>query len=185
MARVRIHFDGWLSLPETVRRRFGIATGSMLDLTVTEDGALLRPAKGGDAVADEEAEQGLADVAKPSSPPVEESIAAAAPSPEKTAAEKPGRSRRKAAAGKTTSAETPAPAPARMAGDHPPEPAAAEPARRGRKPKVARAGQAAGTATEPAREQSSRQRKAATLLPPSLPPGRGRKGRAEASGAVG
>jgi bifunctional DNA-binding transcriptional regulator/antitoxin component of YhaV-PrlF toxin-antitoxin module len=44
MPHVKMHFDGWVALPEAVRRRLHLATGSELEAELRDDGVLLRPA---------------------------------------------------------------------------------------------------------------------------------------------
>src|SRR3954447_16556139 len=47
MTRVRINYDGWLSLPTAVRRKLGLTTGDQLALS--DGGILLRPVRSGAA----------------------------------------------------------------------------------------------------------------------------------------
>jgi AbrB family looped-hinge helix DNA binding protein len=43
MARVKVHRDGWIALPATLRRKLRLATGD--ELEPTADGVLLRTVK--------------------------------------------------------------------------------------------------------------------------------------------
>src|SRR4051794_14382141 len=64
MTRIRINYDGWLSLPTAVRRKLGLTTGDQLELELSEDGITLRPVRPG-TTADEAAPEPVA-TAEPS-----------------------------------------------------------------------------------------------------------------------
>src|SRR5947209_938780 len=74
MTRVRINYDGWLSLPTAVRQKLGLATGDQLELELSDGGILLRPVRAGTA-APHPAPEAVA----VTEPPVPELPAAAAP----------------------------------------------------------------------------------------------------------
>ncbi|MEZ5826426.1 MAG: AbrB/MazE/SpoVT family DNA-binding domain-containing protein [Geminicoccaceae bacterium] len=38
MAKLKVHYDGWICLPATVRRRLGISAGDELDFEYVEGG---------------------------------------------------------------------------------------------------------------------------------------------------
>ena len=42
MPSAKLHYDGWVAIPATMRRRLGVDTGDKLDLELTENGLLLR-----------------------------------------------------------------------------------------------------------------------------------------------
>lgn len=44
MTKIRVNYDGWLALPEAVRRELGLATGDRLDIELVEGAIILRPA---------------------------------------------------------------------------------------------------------------------------------------------
>src|SRR3954451_722959 len=64
MTRIRINYDGWLSLPTAVRRKLGLTTGDQLELELSEGGITLRPVRPG-TTADEAAPEPVA-TAEPS-----------------------------------------------------------------------------------------------------------------------
>ena len=51
MTRVRINYDGWLSLPTAVRQKLGLATGDQLELELADGSIILRPVSGPAPVA--------------------------------------------------------------------------------------------------------------------------------------
>ena len=77
MPTVKLHPEGWLSLPEAVRRKLGVGSGDTLELQVVGNSAILRPAKGKAALAEPEA----AAVAEPASPIEPEPVGAASEMP--------------------------------------------------------------------------------------------------------
>src|SRR3954469_24123564 len=54
MTRIRINYDGWLSLPTAVRQKLGLSTGARLELELAAGGIVLRPVRSG-TTADEAA----------------------------------------------------------------------------------------------------------------------------------
>jgi bifunctional DNA-binding transcriptional regulator/antitoxin component of YhaV-PrlF toxin-antitoxin module len=44
MPTATVHYDGWLKLPEQVRKALGVKTDDLLELTITEDVVTLRKA---------------------------------------------------------------------------------------------------------------------------------------------
>ena len=42
MATVKVHYDGWIALPDAVRRRLRLTTGSALEIDVIDEGVVLR-----------------------------------------------------------------------------------------------------------------------------------------------
>src|SRR4051794_18919857 len=75
MTRVRINYDGWLSLPTAVRQKLGLATGDQLELELSDGDILLRPVRAGAA----EATPAPVATAEPSIPAAPPAAAAAAP----------------------------------------------------------------------------------------------------------
>src|SRR3954451_6696740 len=75
MTRVRINYDGWLSLPTAVRQKLGLTTGDQLEVELSDGGILLRPVRSG-AV---EATPAPVATAEPSIPATLPAAAAAAP----------------------------------------------------------------------------------------------------------
>jgi AbrB family looped-hinge helix DNA binding protein len=55
MPTVKLHPEGWLSLPDAVRRKLGVESGDTLEVQVVGNSAILRPAKGKAASAEPEA----------------------------------------------------------------------------------------------------------------------------------
>ena len=50
MSSVKVHYDGWLALPETLRRRLDLTTGMELEVELIDGTIVLRPAAGKAAV---------------------------------------------------------------------------------------------------------------------------------------
>ena len=73
MTRVRINYDGWLSLPTAVRQKLGLTTGDQLEVELSDGGILLHPVRSGAAEATP-APVATAEPSIPATPP-----AAAAP----------------------------------------------------------------------------------------------------------
>jgi bifunctional DNA-binding transcriptional regulator/antitoxin component of YhaV-PrlF toxin-antitoxin module len=44
MRNVKMHYDGWLQLPAGVRSKLALETKDELEITLADDGVLLRPA---------------------------------------------------------------------------------------------------------------------------------------------
>lgn len=99
MPKVRLNYDGWLALPETVRRALGVGTGDQLDLEVVGRAAILRPTgrAGAAASATEETAQSPL---PPAALQAEAATPEAEPGPAATPAVKrgPGRPRKNPAA---------------------------------------------------------------------------------------
>ena len=74
MTRVRINYDGWLSLPTAVRQKLGLTTGDQLELEVSGGSIVLRPVRSGAEAAPEPVA-----TAEPSVPATPPAAAAAAP----------------------------------------------------------------------------------------------------------
>src|SRR3954447_22200551 len=82
MATLRVHYDGWVALPESFRRKLGLERGDDLEAELVEGTIVLRPSKGSakavqEGVAPEAAEAMPAPLA----------LAAAALAPEQLVAE--------------------------------------------------------------------------------------------------
>ena len=77
MTRVRINYDGWLSLPTVVRQKLGLTSGDQLELEVSDGNIVLRPVRSG-TTADEAAPAPVA-TAEPSVSATPPAAAAAAP----------------------------------------------------------------------------------------------------------
>ena len=48
MPKVRLSYDGWLALPEAVRRKLDVATGDRLEVEFADGAVVLRPARRAD-----------------------------------------------------------------------------------------------------------------------------------------
>lgn len=98
MPKVRLNYDGWLTLPEAARRTLGVGTGDRLDLEVVGRTVVLRPARGAEADVALPAEE----TPPPASPQAEAAILepgsepAAASAPQDAERRKPGRPRKAA-----------------------------------------------------------------------------------------
>lgn len=77
MAKVRLHYDGWLALPKGVRRELGVDSGDQLKIELVVGGVILRPTSRADMIAPAPAA---------SSPPVPGKAKAATPEPAGTTA---------------------------------------------------------------------------------------------------
>jgi AbrB family looped-hinge helix DNA binding protein len=66
---IQLHYDGWLTLPAEARQHLNIATGDRLDIELTDDGLLLRPARWIKEIAAPPEPQAV--VAQPAAAPVE------------------------------------------------------------------------------------------------------------------
>jgi AbrB family looped-hinge helix DNA binding protein len=51
MTKVRLNYDGWLSLPTAIRQKLGLTTGDQLELELSDGGVFLRPVRSGAAEA--------------------------------------------------------------------------------------------------------------------------------------
>jgi AbrB family looped-hinge helix DNA binding protein len=49
MSTIQVHYDGWLALPEAVRRKLGVGTGDRLEVEIADGAVVLRPARPADA----------------------------------------------------------------------------------------------------------------------------------------
>ncbi len=76
MSTIQMHYDGWLTLPAAVRQRLGLGAGDRLELELTGDTVVLRPARRAAA-----AERAPAGEARSAEPVAEEPAPAAAPEP--------------------------------------------------------------------------------------------------------
>jgi bifunctional DNA-binding transcriptional regulator/antitoxin component of YhaV-PrlF toxin-antitoxin module len=45
MARLKVHYEGWLALPPDMRQKLGVATGGELEAELVEGTIVLRPAE--------------------------------------------------------------------------------------------------------------------------------------------
>src|SRR3954466_13013065 len=82
MATLRIHYEGWVALPESFRRKLGLERGDDLEAELVEGTIVLRPAKGSAKAIDE----GVAPEAV-EAVPAPSALAAAALAPEQLVAE--------------------------------------------------------------------------------------------------
>lgn len=57
MPHVKLHGDGWVALPEALRRRLHLVTGAELEAELVEEGLLLRPAPAREARKSPRAEE--------------------------------------------------------------------------------------------------------------------------------
>src|SRR3954463_10688464 len=48
MSTIQVHYDGWLALPEAVRRKLGVGTGDRLEVEIADGAVVLRPARRAD-----------------------------------------------------------------------------------------------------------------------------------------
>jgi AbrB family looped-hinge helix DNA binding protein len=91
MPTVKLHSEGWLSLPEAVRRKLGVGSGDTLEVQVVGNSAILRPAKGKAVSAEPEPaapEETAPPMAAEPAPPIE-------PEPVGTAPETPAPAKRR------------------------------------------------------------------------------------------
>jgi bifunctional DNA-binding transcriptional regulator/antitoxin component of YhaV-PrlF toxin-antitoxin module len=77
--RLRLHYEGWVALPEPFRRKLGLERGDEVEAELVDGTIVLRPSKGSAKVQGE-------DVAAEAVPPPS-ALAAAALSPEQLPAE--------------------------------------------------------------------------------------------------
>src|SRR4051795_2946424 len=77
MTRIRINYDGWLSLPTAVRQKLGLSTGDQLELELADGGIVLRPVRSGTTA--EQAAPAPGATAEPSVSAAPPAAAAAAP----------------------------------------------------------------------------------------------------------
>jgi AbrB family looped-hinge helix DNA binding protein len=68
---IQLHYDGWLALPAEARKHLEVATGDRLEIELTENGLVLRPAKQAKEVAAPEPEAAVA--AQPATAPAQPS----------------------------------------------------------------------------------------------------------------
>ena len=81
MTSLKLHFDGWLSLPANIRRQLGLSTGDELFAEIVEGGVMLR--------VDDRASAATESVAPMVSTPVIAEAAAAPSPPKKTSQSRP------------------------------------------------------------------------------------------------
>jgi AbrB family looped-hinge helix DNA binding protein len=91
MPTVKLHAEGWLALPDAVRRKLGVESGETLEVQVVGNSVILRPAKGKAASAEPEpavpeetappTEPELLTAAEPASPIEPEPVGAAPETP--------------------------------------------------------------------------------------------------------
>jgi bifunctional DNA-binding transcriptional regulator/antitoxin component of YhaV-PrlF toxin-antitoxin module len=91
MPTVKLHPEGWLSLPDAVRRKLGVGSGDTLELQVVGNSAILRPAKG--KAASPEPEPATPEEAAP--PVTEEPASPIEPEPVGTAPGTPAPAKRR------------------------------------------------------------------------------------------
>ena len=77
MTKVRLNYEGWLSLPADVRQKLGLSTGDQLELELSGDSIILRPVRSGTTA--DEAAPAPAPVTEPSVSTTPPAAAAAAP----------------------------------------------------------------------------------------------------------
>src|SRR5436305_14993445 len=82
MATLRIHYDGWVALPESFRRKLGLERGDDLEAELVEGTIVLRPSKGSAKAV----KQGVAQEAAEAMP-APSALAATALAPEQLPAE--------------------------------------------------------------------------------------------------
>src|SRR4051795_10123884 len=82
MATLRIHYEGWVALPESFRRKLGLERGDDLEAELVEGTIMLRPTKGSAKAVQEGAVQEV-----PEAMPTPSALAAAALAPEQLVAE--------------------------------------------------------------------------------------------------
>jgi AbrB family looped-hinge helix DNA binding protein len=74
MTTLKVHYDGWISLPVALRQQLGLHSGARLEVHLVEGAIVLRPAKGTRAPTDPEAAiEILQDVSAPA-PSVEAAL---------------------------------------------------------------------------------------------------------------
>ena len=65
MPTVKLHPEGWLSLPEAVRRKLGVGSGDTLEVQVVGNSAILRKATGKAAAAEPEPDASEEEITTP------------------------------------------------------------------------------------------------------------------------
>src|SRR3954452_284378 len=48
MSTIQVNYDGWLALPEAIRRKLGVGTGDGLEVEIADGAVVLRPARRAD-----------------------------------------------------------------------------------------------------------------------------------------
>ncbi len=81
MTRLKVHHQGWLSLPERFRQKLGVASGGEIEAELVDGTIVLRPSKGSAKAI----EEGIAPEAELATP-VPSVLAAEAQEPEQHAA---------------------------------------------------------------------------------------------------
>jgi bifunctional DNA-binding transcriptional regulator/antitoxin component of YhaV-PrlF toxin-antitoxin module len=89
MPTIQVHYDGWLALPDTARRKLGVGTGDRLEVEIADGAVVLRPARRADAAG-----QAVPEPAVATEQPAE---AASAVTPPPTVKRGPGRPRKASA----------------------------------------------------------------------------------------
>ena len=54
MPRLKVHYEGWIALPEVFRRRLGLERGDEIEAELVDGTIVLRPAKGSAKAIEEE-----------------------------------------------------------------------------------------------------------------------------------
>ncbi len=88
MARVKVHYEGWVALPANFRRSLGLEAGGELEAEMVNGTIVLRPARGAEAKGSTRPERvgvaAMAAAAVPAVPLVDAAaVAEAGPSPDK------------------------------------------------------------------------------------------------------
>ena len=101
MPTLKLHYEGWLSLPAALRHRLGLSTGDRLEVELIEETLVLRPAAKAKHPTPGEDQEVVTDSPAPDAPETL-TLTDAAP-----ARRKPGRPRTRDAAGECDPAATP------------------------------------------------------------------------------
>jgi AbrB family looped-hinge helix DNA binding protein len=112
MATLKVHYEGWISLPPALRQKLGLSSGDRLEAELVDGTIVLRPAtKGRHPARREEGEEEAADPAAAGVSGTLPLTTTAVP-----AKRKPGRPRKAVDAGELALAPAPAPAPRKARG---------------------------------------------------------------------
>ena len=86
MARVKVHYEGWVALPADFRRSLGLEAGGELEAELVDGTIVLRPAKAAEAKGSTKPERAgvaaEAAMAVPAMPLLDAAMAQAGPTPD-------------------------------------------------------------------------------------------------------
>jgi AbrB family looped-hinge helix DNA binding protein len=74
MTTLKVHYEGWISLPAALRRELGLSSGDRLEVHLVDGAIMLRPTKGARAPTDREAAIELPAVASAPAPSLKTAV---------------------------------------------------------------------------------------------------------------